>query len=105
MNLMDNMVCLMDPMKDMVAYLILLMVYLRDRMGYLTIPMEDMDTVMDIITDSSLTFLVCVGSCYKCHDTVFQTSVKPGPLEKVCIIWKLNVTCIYAKCVNSYLLY
>merc|ERR1712098_767754 len=135
-NLMDHMVCLMDPMKDMVAYLILLMVYLRDhmvflmglledmgflmdlmgildyltdlmdhlwdRMECLTIPMGDMDTVMDTvmdtITDSSLLFLVYVGSRYKHQDTVFLTSVKPGPLETVCNVLEIKIICIYIEC-------
>merc|ERR1712215_665827 len=45
-------------------YLTELMDHLWDRMGCLTIPMEDMDTVMDTvmdtITDSSLTFFSCI---------------------------------------------
>merc|ERR1719309_826707 len=41
-------------------YLTDLMDHLWDCMGCLTIPMEDMDTVMDTITDSSLTFFSCI---------------------------------------------
>merc|ERR1719347_1073992 len=73
--------------------------HLWDRMECLTISMEDMDTVMDTVTDSSLTFLVYVGSRYKHQDTVFLASVKPGPLETVCNVLEIKIICIYIKCV------
>merc|ERR1712098_804634 len=72
-------------------YLTDLMDHLWDRMECLTIPMEDMDT----ITDSSLIFLVYVGSRYKHQDTVFLTSVKPGPLETVWNVLEIKIICIY----------
>merc|ERR1712126_299260 len=84
-------------------YLTDLMDHLWDRMECLTIPMEDMDTVMDTvmdtITDNSLTFLVYVGSRYKHQDTVFLTSVKPGPLETVWNVLEIQIICIYIECV------
>merc|ERR1711962_1783094 len=80
-------------------YLTDLMDHLWDRMGCLTISMEDMDTVMDTITDSSLTFLVYVGSRYKHQDTVFLASVKPGPLETVWNVLEIKIICIYIECV------
>merc|ERR1711962_374786 len=99
MGLLEDMGFLMDIM-GILDYLTELMDHLWDRMGCLTIPMEDMDTVMDTITDSSLTFLVYVGSKYKHQNTVFLTSVKPGPMEIVWNILEIKVICIYFECVT-----
>merc|ERR1719153_180925 len=70
-------------------YLTDLMDHLWDRMGDLTISMEDMDTVMDTVMD------IITDSKYKHQDTVFLTSVKSGPMEIVWNVLEIKVICIY----------